>query len=79
MTKPIKQHVRPAKTQIRMGIRRVWSYVVFACAQWLAMDPSFLYVEDSDQTERMSSLIWVFAGRTCYFVGFVIADSYDCV
>ena len=28
--------------------------------------------EDSDQTERMSRLIWVFAERTCHFVGFVM-------
>ena len=36
------------------------------CAQWVAKDPSFLHAdsEDSDQTGRMSRLIWVFAGRT---------------
>ena len=28
--------------------------------------------EDSDQTGRMTSLIWVFAGRTYYFVGFIM-------
>ena len=28
--------------------------------------------EDSDQTGRMSRLIWVFDGRTCHFVGFVM-------
>ena len=28
--------------------------------------------EDSDQTGRMSRLIWVYAGRTCNFVGFVM-------
>ena len=28
--------------------------------------------EDSDQTGRMPRLIWVFAGRTCHFVGFVM-------
>ena len=35
-------------------------------AQWVAKDPSFLHAdnEDSDQTGRMPSLIWVFAGRT---------------
>ena len=38
---------------------------VFACAQWVAKDPSFLHTdsEDSDQTGRMPRLIWVFAGR----------------
>ena len=28
--------------------------------------------EDSDQAGRMPRLIWVFAGRTCHFVGFVM-------
>ena len=28
--------------------------------------------EDSDQTGQMHWLIWVFAGRTCHFVGFVM-------
>ena len=36
------------------------------CNRWVAKDPSFLHVDskDSDQTGRMSRLIWVFAGRT---------------
>ena len=43
---------------------------VFACAQWVAKDPSFLHVdsEDPDQTGRMPRLIWVFTGRTCLLV-----------
>ena len=43
------------------------------CAQWIAKDPSFLHVDskDSDQTGRMPRLIWVFAGCTYHFVGFV--------
>ena len=47
---------------------------VFACAQWVVKDPSFLQAgsKDSDQTGRMSRLIWVSAGRTCHFVGFVM-------
>ena len=28
--------------------------------------------EDSDQTGRMHRLIWVFAWRTCHYVGFVV-------
>ena len=28
--------------------------------------------EDSDQTGRMTSLVWVFAGRADYFVDFVM-------
>ena len=65
VTKPTKWHVRPAKTQISLGIRPVWSESSL-CAQWVAKDPSFLHAdsEDTDQTGRMPRLIWVFAGRT---------------
>ena len=65
--------MRPAKTQISLGIRNVWSESSL-CAQWVAKDPGFPHVdsEDSDQTERMSRLIWVFAGRKSHFVGFVM-------
>ena len=57
--------VRPAKTQISLGIRPVWSESSL-CAQWVAKDPSFFHAdsEDSEQTGRMPRLIWVFAGRT---------------
>ena len=60
-----KVTVRPAKTQISLGIRPVWSETSL-CAQWVAKDQSFLHAdsEDSDQTGRMPRLIWVFAGRT---------------
>ena len=42
--------VRPAKTQISLGIRPVWSESLL-CAQWVAEDPRFLHAdsEDSDQ------------------------------
>ena len=48
------------------------------CAQWVAKDTSFLYAdsEASAQTGRMPRLIWVFAGRTCHFVGFVLLLFY---
>ena len=60
-------HVRPAKIQISLGIRPVWSESSL-CAQWVAKDTSFLHVdrEDSDQTGRMLRLIWVFTGRTSW-------------
>ena len=63
--------VRPAKTQISLGIRPVWSESSL-CTLSVAKDPSYLHAdsEDSDQTGRMPRLIWVFAGRTCHFVGF---------
>ena len=72
VTKQVKWHVRPVKTQIGLGIRQVWSESSL-CAQWVAKDPSFLQAdsEDTDQTGRMPRLIWVFAGRTCHFVGCV--------
>ena len=59
--------VRPAKTQISLGIRQVWSESSL-CAQWVAKDPRFLHAdsEDSDQTGRMPKLIWVFAGPHCW-------------
>ena len=64
--------VRPAKTQISMGICPVWSESSL-CAQWVAKDTSFLHAdsEDSDQTGRMPRLIWVFAVAH-HFVGFVM-------
>ena len=68
-----KVTVCPAKTQISLGIRPVWSESSL-CAQWVAKDPRFLHADsvDFDQTGRMHRLIWVFAGRTCHFVGFVM-------
>ena len=44
------------------------------CAQWVAKDPSFLHADskDSDQTDQMPRLIWVFTGGTCHFVDFVM-------
>ena len=71
--KPIKWHVRPAKTLISLGIRPVWSESSL-CVQFVAKDPSFLHAdsEDSNQTGRMPRLIWVCAGRTCHIVNFVV-------
>ena len=58
MTKPTKWHVRPAKTQISLGIHPVWSESSL-CAEWVAKDPSFLHAdrEDSGQTGRIPRLI----------------------
>ena len=73
LDKTNKVTVRPAKTQISLVICPAWSESSL-CAQWVAKDPPFLHVdsEDSDQIGQMPSLIWVFAGRTCHFVGFVM-------
>ena len=64
--------MRPAKTRISLGILQVWSESSL-CTQWVAKDPTFLHAdsEDSDQAGRMPRLIWVFAGCTDHFVGFV--------
>ena len=50
MTKPTKWHVRPAKTQISLDNRPVWSES-WLCVLWVAKDPSFLQAEseNSDQ------------------------------
>ena len=75
-TKPTKWYVPSAKTQISLGIRPFWSESSL-CTQWVAKDPSFFHVdsEESGQTGRMPRLIWVFAGRTCHFVGFVMRGA----
>ena len=54
MTKQTKWSVCPAKTQINLAIRPVWSESLL-CAQWVAKDPSFLHAdsENSDQTGQM--------------------------
>ena len=39
-----KMSVRPAKTQISLGIHPVWSESSL-CAQWVAKDPSFLHAD----------------------------------
>ena len=52
--------VHPAKTQISLGVRPVWSEYSL-CAQWIAKDPRFLHADSE-----------VFAGHTCHFVGFVM-------
>ena len=77
VTKPTKWHVRPAKTQISLGIHSVWSESSL-CAQWVAKDPSFLHAnsEDSDQTGRMPRLIWVFAGVTATLLVLSWGGSY---
>ena len=73
-----KMSVRPAKTQISLGIRPVWSESSL-CAQWVAKNPVFLHAdsEDSYQTGRMPRLIWVFAGRTATFLVLTCRGSHS--
>ena len=72
-----KMSVRPAKTQISLGIRPVWSESLL-CTQWVAKDPSVLHAdnEDSDQTGRMPRLVCVFAGRTVTLLVLSCCGSY---
>ena len=49
-----KMSVRPAKTQISLGIRPVWSESSL-CAQWVAKDPRFLHGDSEDWSD------WVYA------------------
>ena len=73
MTKPIKWHVRPAKTQISLGICPVWSESLLSAWRNVgSLATHWVHSEDSDQTGRTPRLIWVFAGRTCHFVGFAM-------
>ena len=60
-----KWHVRPAKTQISLGIRPVWSESSLSARRKLgSLATHWAHCEDSDQTGRMPRLSWVFAGRT---------------
>ena len=68
-----KMTVRQAKTQISLGIRPVWS--VFAVRSMGSYGPKLFFMWTSKTLIRLSGLprlIWVFAGRTCHFVGFVM-------
>ena len=71
MTKPTKWC---AQRRLRSAWASAQSDQSSLCTRWVAKDPSFPHAdsEDSDQTGRMPRLIWVFAGRTCHFVGFVM-------
>ena len=65
VTKPTKWHVRPAKTQISLGICPVWSESSLSTWRSLgSLATHWAHSEDSDQTGQMPRLIWVFTGRT---------------
>ena len=71
-----KVSVRPAKTQISLGIRPVWSESsLYAWRKLGSLATHLAHSEDSDQAGRMPRLIWVFAGRTL-FDGFVMSRLY---
>ena len=45
-----KVTVHPAKTQISLGIRPVWSESSL-CAHWVAKDPRFLHADSEDSSD----------------------------
>ena len=62
-----KLTLRPAKTQISLGIRPVWSES--SLSAWRKLG-SYLSTERTAKTLiRLGSLIWVFAGRTLFLLG----------
>ena len=74
-----KVTVRPTQTQISLGIRTVWSESSLSAWRKLgSLATHWAHSEDSDQTGWMPRLIWVFAGRTCHFVGFVMRRLISC-
>ena len=72
MTKPTKWLC--SQQRLRSAWALAQSDQSSLCAQWVAKDPSFHHadIEVSDQPGQMPRLIWVLAGRTCHFVGFVM-------
>ena len=71
----------PAKTQISLGIRHVRSKSSHFPEECLGLK---LSIKQTAKTlirlsERMLRLIWVFAGRTCSFISFVVLRlKYEC-
>ena len=60
-----KMSVRPAKTQISLGIRPVWSESSLSAWRKLgSLATQWAHSEDSDQTGWTPRLIWVFTGHT---------------
>ena len=62
--------MRPAKTQISLGIRPVWSESTL-CTQWVAKDLNFLHADSEDWSDTADvqadqSLRWAQG----HFVGF---------
>ena len=69
-----KMSVRPAKAQINLGIRPVWSESsLSAWRKFRSLAIHLAHSEDSDQTVRMPRLIWVFAWRTLILLVFVMS------
>ena len=66
-----KMTVRPAKTQISLDIRQIWSESSL-CAQWVAKGPSFLLADSEDWSDWADaqadlSLRWAHSHFVCFF------------
>ena len=67
-----------AKTRIRLSIRAVLlESSLFAL--WIFKDTKLVYADGngSDQTARMYRPMFIFAGQTCHFAGFVVTWLYS--
>ena len=63
MTKPTKWSVRPAKTQISLGIRPVWSELSLSAWRKLgSLATHLVQSEDPDQTEDAQDALSFLAG-----------------
>ena len=72
-TRPTIWSVRPAKTPISLGIRPDWSESLLSAWRNIGSSSThWVHCKDSDQTRWMPRLIWVYAGRTNHFAGFVM-------
>ena len=72
-----KMALRPAKTQISLGIRQICSESSLSAWRSIgSLATHWAHSEDSDQTGRMPRLIWVFAGRTLILLVLSCRGSY---
>ena len=62
MTKPTKWHMRPAKSQISLGTRPVWSESSL-CAQWVAKGPSFHHAVSEESSLGAQAILLVLSCR----------------
>ena len=72
-----KVAVRPAKTQISLGIRPVWSESSLSAWRKLgSLATHWAHSEDTDQTGWMPRLIWAFTGCTATLLVLSRGGSY---
>ena len=64
-----KMTVRPAKTQISLGIRPVWSESS-QCAQWVAKDSTFLHADSESSLGAKLILLVLSWGGSIHFTGY---------